>query len=138
MLGHLKEKGHHIHVRDVVQCATEQLMKSELICFIEGFLIVLSKGKEKKKDSFEGISECVGNEEATGDHDCMRDLALSLIRSTIHGNIMGSTGDEEPNERAKTFHKLLSEAQRKLYLGCKSATKVSFIVRLFHIQWRRA
>ena len=68
----------------------------------------------------------------------MRDLALSLIRSTIHGNIMGSTGDEEPNERAKTFHKLLSEAQRKLYLGCKSATKVSFIVRLFHIQWRRA
>jgi hypothetical protein len=110
-------------------------MKSELICFIEGFLIVLSKGKEKKKDSFEGISECVGNEEATGDHDCMRDLALSLIRSTIHGNIMGSTdGNEEPNERAKTFYKLLTEAQRELYPGCKDATKVSFIVRIFQIK----
>ena len=71
MLAHLKEKQHPVHVRDVVQCPTEQLMKSKFICFVEGYLKVLSKGKEKKKDSFEGICEGVGNEDATGDREIL-------------------------------------------------------------------
>jgi len=70
---------------------------------------------------------------ATGDSDSMKDLVKSLIHGTINGDIIG-TEKEEPNESAKTFFKLLTEAQRELYPGCKESTKVSFIVRLFQIK----
>ena len=63
----------------------------------------------------------------------MNDLVSSLISGAIHGDITCS-GTEEPNERAKKFFKLLTEAQKELYPGCKEATKVSFIVRLFQIK----
>ena len=63
----------------------------------------------------------------------MKDLVNSLIRGAINGDIIG-TEIEEPNESAKTFYKLLTEAKRELYPGFKEATKVSFIVRLFQIK----
>jgi len=59
---------------------------------------------------------------ATGDSDSMKDLVKSLIHGTINGDIIG-TEKEEPNESAKTFFKLLTEAQRELYPGCKESTK---------------
>ena len=60
-------------------------------------------------------------------------MVNSLIRGAIHGEIIGNE-TEEPNESAKNFFKLLTEAKRELYPGCKEATKVSFIVRLFQIK----
>ena len=56
----------------------------------------------------------------------------SLIRNIISGSIHGQIIDtEEPNKNAKIFLKLLEQAKKELYPGCKNATKVSFIVELF-------
>jgi hypothetical protein len=57
----------------------------------------------------------------------------SLIRGAIYGEITGAN-NEQPNEHAKVFFKLLKEAEKELYPGCKEATKISFIVRLFQIK----
>ncbi|XP_012837541.1 PREDICTED: uncharacterized protein LOC105958084 [Erythranthe guttata] len=42
--------------------------------------------------------------------------------------------DEEPNESAKKFYKLLDDAQQELYPGCKKFSKLAFIIRLFHLK----
>ena len=98
-----------------------------------GFSESFIQGEGEEKYSFGGISEGVGNEDATGDRDSMKEMINSLIRGAIHGEIIGNE-TEEPNESAKKFFKLLTEAKRELYPGCKEATKVSFIVRLFQIK----
>ena len=41
---------------------------------------------------------------------------------------------ENPNDDAETFYNLLKDAEQELYPGCKKFTKLSFIVRLFHIK----
>jgi hypothetical protein len=69
----------------------------------------------------------VGNDGATGDCDSMRNLVSSLINGAIHEDIMDSE-TEEPNGSAKTFFKLLTEAQRELYPSCKEVTKVTILV----------
>ncbi|KAK4857430.1 hypothetical protein QYF36_000604 [Acer negundo] len=44
-------------------------------------------------------------------------------------------GDREiPNDDARRFYNLLKDAEQGLYPGCKKFTKLSFIVRLFHIK----
>jgi len=59
----------------------------------------------------------------------------SLIRNIISGSIHGQIIDaEEPNKNAEIFLKLLEQAKKELYPGCKNATKVSFIVELFQIK----
>jgi hypothetical protein len=73
------------------------------------------------------------NEDATGDGGSIKYLVSSLIRGAIHGEITGAN-NEEPNEQAKAFFKLLKEVEKELYTGCKKATKISFIVRLFQIK----
>ena len=57
----------------------------------------------------------------------------SLIRNIISGSIQGQIidADEEPNKNAEIFLKLLEQAKKELYPGCKNATKVSFIMELF-------
>ena len=44
------------------------------------------------------------------------------------------------NENANKFYNLLREAEHELYPGCKKFTKLSFIIRLFHMKclngWR--
>jgi hypothetical protein len=63
------------------------------------------------------------------------DEASNLIKSLIRGEIRGEIGDEdEPNEQAKVFFKLLQEAKKELYPGCKDGTKISFIVELFQVK----
>jgi hypothetical protein len=57
----------------------------------------------------------------------------SLIRGAIHGEITYAN-NEQSNEHAKAFFKLLKDAEKELYPGCKEATKISFIVRLFQIK----
>ena len=39
-----------------------------------------------------------------------------------------------PNENANKFYNLLREAAHELYPGCKKFTKLSFIIRLFHMK----
>ena len=68
----------------------------------------------------------------TGDAPASKELISALIRGAIHGELTGS-GDEEPNESAKNFFKLLTVAQKELYPGCKEATKVSFIIRIYQM-----
>ena len=41
---------------------------------------------------------------------------------------------EKPNEDVNKFYNLLREAEQKLYLGCKKFTKLSFVIRLFHMK----
>ena len=41
---------------------------------------------------------------------------------------------EKPNKDANKFYNLLREADHELYLGCKKFTKLSFIIRLFHMK----
>ena len=55
----------------------------------------------------------------------------NLLSSLISGAIHGEITTEEPNDSAKNFFKLMEEARKELYPGCKEATKVSFIVRIF-------
>ena len=42
---------------------------------------------------------------------------------------------EKPNEDANKFYNLLREAEQELYPGCKKFTKLSFIIRLFHMKY---
>ena len=62
---------------------------------------------------------CEGEE---GDHDdgvSSTKLLSSLISGAIHGEIRG---DQEPNESARKFFKLMEEARKELYPGCEEAT----------------
>ena len=52
----------------------------------------------------------------------VKDLVSSLIRGAIHGEITGAN-NEQPNEHAKAFFKLLKETEKELYLGCKEANE---------------
>jgi hypothetical protein len=72
-------------------------------------------------------------EDAIGGGGSVKDLVSSLIRGAIHGHITGAN-NEQPNEHAKAFFKLLKGLEKELYPGCKEATKVSFVVRLFQIK----
>jgi hypothetical protein len=48
---------------------------------------------------------------------------------------MRDTDDnEQPNEHAKIFFKLLQAVEKELYPGCTNGTKVSFIVELFQVK----
>ena len=69
-----------------------------------GFYESFIQGEGEEKYSFGGISEGVGNEGGTGDRDSVKDMMESLIRCSIHVEIM-DTESEEPNESAKTFYK---------------------------------
>ena len=75
----------------------------------------------------------VDNEEDAPSDDCgATNLVRSLIRGAIHGEIRDT--NEQPNEHAKIFFKLLQEAEKELYPCCSDATKVSFIVQLFQLK----
>ena len=39
-----------------------------------------------------------------------------------------------PNENANKFYDLFREAEHELYPRCKKFTKLSFIIRLFHMK----
>ncbi|CAN1215361.1 hypothetical protein LINPERPRIM_LOCUS184 [Linum perenne] len=43
-------------------------------------------------------------------------------------------GPQDPNEDAKNFFNLLSEAQKPLYPGCEKYSNLSFLIKLMHIK----
>jgi hypothetical protein len=98
--------------------------------FFRGFDESFIQGEANDEDFDHEELDSLG---VTGDSASINDLVSTLIQGAIHGDIIGSN-NEEPNDRAKNFFKLLEEAQKELYPGCKEATKVSFIVRLFQIK----
>jgi predicted secreted protein len=74
-------------------------------------------------------------EDGEGDGWDDNPAATNMIRNIISGTIHhGQTRDEEEaDKQAEIFLKLLEQAKKKLYPGCKNATKVSFIVEPFQI-----
>ena len=51
------------------------------------------------------------------------------------GNGLGNIEDDVTRTtHKKSFDELLKEAQQELYLGCSKFSKLSFIVKLFHIK----
>jgi hypothetical protein len=92
-----------------------------------GFDANFIQGEGNGNDSDED-NHC--NEDTRGDGGSIKDLVSSLIRGAIHGEISGAN-NEQLNEYAKAFFKLLKEVEKELYPGCKEATKISFIMRLF-------
>lgn len=42
--------------------------------------------------------------------------------------------NENTNEEAKIFYKLVKDSKKELYSGCKKFSKLSFIVQLFHLK----
>ena len=73
-------------------------------------------------------------DEGMRDHaDGSHELISSLINGVVHGEVIGND-EEDPNESAKKLYRLLEEAKKELYPGCKEVTKVSFIVMLFQIK----
>ena len=42
--------------------------------------------------------------------------------------------DEEPNDNAKRFYRLLRDGETQLYPSCEKFSKLSFIVKLLHIK----
>jgi len=73
-------------------------------------------------------------DEGARDHaDGSHELISSLISGVVHGEVIGND-EEDPNGSAKKLYRLLEEAKKELYPGCKEVTKVSFIVMLFQIK----
>ena len=83
----------------------------------------------------EGAPHDSGVDNEEGGAPSEDDEASNLIKSLIRGEIRGEIIDEnEPNEEAKIFFKLLQEAKKELYPGCEDGTKISFIVELFQVK----
>ncbi|XP_020094140.1 uncharacterized protein LOC109714114 [Ananas comosus] len=47
---------------------------------------------------------------------------------------LGASDSEEPNEGATKFFKLLKDGNEQLYPGCSRFSKLSFVIKLFHIK----
>ncbi|CAN1181790.1 hypothetical protein LINPERHAP2_LOCUS35617 [Linum perenne] len=68
-------------------------------------------------------------------HQLISDLHLNIGTSTEAGVDLDCDDvlDDEPNEKAKKFYRLLDESEKPLYNGCKSS-KLSILVKLLHIK----
>jgi hypothetical protein len=76
-----------------------------------------------------------GEDDEEDNYDDNPSTTNTLIRNIISETILhGQTKDDEADKQADIFLKLLDQAKKELYLGCKNATKVSFIVELFPIK----
>ncbi|KAG8380558.1 hypothetical protein BUALT_Bualt06G0028100 [Buddleja alternifolia] len=62
------------------------------------------------------------------------DDMYGLIHDAFGVNEIDVNMEEELNEQAKNFYKLLEDNQQKLYRGCKQFSKLAFLIRLFHLK----
>ncbi|KAK5776674.1 hypothetical protein PVK06_044634 [Gossypium arboreum] len=89
-----------------------------------------------REDDMEGMLRDAFNMRSEGFQSCPPNYVASDDYN-IGGNTFMETGrsvpDEQPNEEAAKFYKLLGEMNEELYEGSKFST-MSFCVRLFHIK----
>ncbi|XP_012832690.1 PREDICTED: uncharacterized protein LOC105953559 [Erythranthe guttata] len=57
-----------------------------------------------------------------------------LVHDAFGVNDTNSNMEEEPNGQAKVFFELFDDAQKELYPGCKQFSKLTFLIRLFHLK----
>ncbi|KAL3834256.1 hypothetical protein ACJIZ3_008992 [Penstemon smallii] len=104
-----------------------EISKEHLI--VDGFLKGYTHWVLHREDSSSSQTKFQQNE----NFDIFNDMH-DLVHDAF--GIKDTSGDfkEEPNEQAKSFYKLLEDAQQELYPGCKQFSKLRFIVRLFHLK----
>ncbi|WVZ49340.1 hypothetical protein U9M48_000708 [Paspalum notatum var. saurae] len=83
---------------------------------------VINRGFDESFIKGEGIGDYEEEDnngvlEQTGDGAGINEMLSTLIKGAIHGEIKST--DEQPNEQAKKFFRLLKEAEKELYPGCK-------------------
>ncbi|CAN1317974.1 hypothetical protein LINPERPRIM_LOCUS30631 [Linum perenne] len=106
---------------------------------------LLYRGIRRDYTKWEYHGECDDNlnssEDKTEDEmetDDMQGL-LNDIRQHLDDDLpldegMPMDGPQDPNEDAKNFFNLLSEAQKPLYPGCEKYSNLSFLIKLMHIK----
>ncbi|OIT08864.1 hypothetical protein A4A49_63939, partial [Nicotiana attenuata] len=85
------------------------------------------------------------NSSANSDLGNDDDATFEMLHDMYHGvpidNITHDPSDEsaesryeEPNAEAKSFYRLLKDAEQKLYPDCEKFSKLSFVMRLFQMK----
>ncbi|KAK9073871.1 hypothetical protein SSX86_006465 [Deinandra increscens subsp. villosa] len=102
--------------------------KIHLICdgFIKGYRIAPCNSKTRDTPMLDAEDDMQGLV-----HD-----AFHGFGENIHDNEPETVHESQslPNTNAKKFYKVLEDAKKELYPGCKKFSVLSFIVRLFHIK----
>lgn len=114
-----------------IKCGNEIWVNREearmhLICdgFFKGYRIAHSISQPSSCPALETLDDMQGLV-----HDAFGILDENIFENetdTEEGNL------NEPNAEANKFYKLLEDAQKELYPGCRKFSVLSFIVRLFH------
>jgi len=87
-------------------------------------------------------NEVIYNEDENEEHD--NDDEIQTMLEEVSGRSFANFSDETKTDNnvcgnmsekeAKNFDKLLEEAERELYPGCKKFSKLSFLVKLLHLK----
>lgn len=103
-----------------------------LVCygFIKGYTKWIAHG-EPSSSVPPATPLCTNMDMCVDMHGLLNDAYRNFERDD--GVTKMSNVVEEPNKDAKTFYRLLNDAEEELYPGCKKNSKLPFIVRLFHI-----
>ncbi|XP_057247163.1 uncharacterized protein LOC130589685 [Beta vulgaris subsp. vulgaris] len=64
------------------------------------------------------------------DNFVMHDSIDELMHDRFRETIVGAGNSQGPNEEARKFHRLVEEGNQELFPGCKTFSKLSFIIRL--------
>lgn len=100
--------------------------RMHLICdgFIKGYQISPSITKHSVSPAFDTVDDMQG---LVGDAFCISDENMAENETNVE-----EENCDTPNAHAKKFYKVLEDANKELYPGCKNFSVLSFIVRLFH------
>ncbi|XP_058211658.1 uncharacterized protein LOC131323837 [Rhododendron vialii] len=116
----------------------EWVMRSKavdhLVCdgFIKGYTKWIAHGEALSSTTTAPIPTNSGN--ALGTNNSMREMLHDTFGISNRDDGMDDMPNnvELSNADAKKFYKLLSDAQKPLYPGCKEFSKLSLLVELFH------
>ncbi|XP_019264215.1 PREDICTED: uncharacterized protein LOC109241851 [Nicotiana attenuata] len=83
-------------------------------------------------------SDVINNDEVEDDNAEEDDITGMIHDAYGYANTADANNlphhNEEPNLQAQKFYQLLEDAETELYPGCKSVSKLSFVVRLLHLK----
>lgn len=121
-------------------CLQREEVESHLKCvgFIKNYTQWIAHGET----SYVSASDSFSNEHSGVDHssvDSMEDMLNDAFRVPFNDVDMADqsgvdVGVEEPIPKIKMFYKLLDESQQELWPGCKKFSKLSFLVKLYHLK----